>query len=328
MWSSRRKEATLAVASAALAMLCFSSVPVFLRHLTGYLDAWTVNAVRYGVSMAFWFPFVVVLDRRIRRDPDTAPRRSVWLAALVPAVPNLLGQIGWAACPYYVNATTIGFVIRVAFLFTALLGFLFIPAERRLARRPLFYIGAAATVTGVFLMYVERLGSGAAASGAEVTGLVIVVATAAAWGGYAVSVRRFLAGYPLRLAFGVICLYTALPLAGLMLVFGRYEALAALPAREWVLLPVSGLIGIAMGHVFYHRGIHGIGPVVASGVTMVGPFVTYALAAVVLTEAITPVQLAGGGVVVGGGLLLLKAKAQADRAEGARILLGTGVPSR
>ena len=53
-------------------------------------------------------------------------------------------------------------------------------------------------------------------------------------------VRRCLAGYPLRLAFGVISLYTTAGLVVLMLVFGRYGALASLPARVWVLLVVSG----------------------------------------------------------------------------------------
>jgi len=310
-----RRDTLVAVGSAVAAMLCFSSVPVFLRHLTGYLDCWTVNALRYATAAAFWLPFVVLLSRRARARPQAHPRRSIWLAALVPALPNTLGQVGWAVCPYYVDATTIGFVIRVAFLFTVLLGFAFIPAERRLARRPLFYLGAGGTAAGVFLMYAERLLAGGVRDGAEATGLVILVATAAAWGAYAVSVRRFLAGYPLRLAFGVISLYTTLPLVALMLLLGRGGALASLPLREAVLLVGSGVTGIALGHVFYHRAIHGIGPVVCSGVTMVGPFVTYALAAAFLAEAMTPLQLFGGLTVVAGGLILLKAKGQADRIE-------------
>ena len=38
-----------------------------------------------------------------------------------------------------------------------------------------FFVGTAATVTGVFLMYVERLGAEALADGAEAAGLLIVV---------------------------------------------------------------------------------------------------------------------------------------------------------
>jgi len=309
-----RSEAPVAVACAVAAMLCFSCVPVFLRHLTGYLDCWTVNAVRYGTATMFWLPFVLVLDRRMQARPKATRPRSIWLAALVPTVPNLLGQVGWATCPYYVEATTIGFVIRVSFLFTMLLGFLLIPAERPLARRPLFLAGSATTVAGIVLMYAERLGA-SHMDAREATGLVIIVATAVAWAAYAVSVRRYLARYPLRLAFGVISLYTTAGLVVLMVLLGDYGALAALPPREWALLVVSGLIGIAMGHVFYHRGIHGIGPVVTSGVTMIGPFVTYGLAAAALGEAMTPLQLLGGAAVVAGGLALILAKGQVVRAE-------------
>lgn len=309
-----RRETTIAVLCGVAAMLCFSSVPVFLRHLTAYLDAWCVNAVRYGTAAVFWFPFVVVLGRR-QRLQAARPRRSVWLAALVPAVCNLLGQIGWANSPYYIEASTIGFVIRCSFLFTLVLGLIFIPSERGLVRRRLFLVGAATSIAGVFLMYVERLAAAGAATGDEATGLAIIVGTSIGWAAYAVSVRRFLRGYPLRLAFGVVSLYTAAGLVVLMLLLGDYRQFADVSGREWVLLIGSAMLGITFGHVLYHRGIHGVGPVVASGITLVGPFFTYAVAATVLGETMTPVQLLGGLTVVAGGFALIRARAQADHDE-------------
>ena len=312
--SQGRRETTIAVGCCIAAMLCFSSVPVFLRHLTGYLDSWTVNAVRYGTSAMFWLPFVLVLTRRGRTQaPNPAPRRSIWLAALVPVAPNLIGQVGWATCPYYLDAPTIGFLIRTSFLFTALLGFIFIPAERPLGRRPLFLIGAALCMGGVFLIYVERLPAGGFGGVNDWIGLGIALGTALCWAGYAVSVRRLLHGYPLRLAFGVVSLYTAAGLVALVLLVGRYEQLALLPGREWALLIGSAFLGIAFGHVLYYRGIHGIGPVVASGAMMAGAFVTYSLAVLTLGETMPVVQLLGGAGVVIGGLALVKARAQVQR---------------
>ncbi|KKK59604.1 hypothetical protein LCGC14_3032730, partial [marine sediment metagenome] len=99
------------------AMMCFGGVPVFLKHLAKQeynLDSWTVNAVRYGVATLFWLPFVVVLGRRSRAPRAGQARRSIWVAAIVPAIPNLIGQVGWALCPYNAEATTIGFVIRTS----------------------------------------------------------------------------------------------------------------------------------------------------------------------------------------------------------------------
>ena len=307
-------------------MLCFGCVPVMLKDLTEFLDPWTVNAVRYGTAAMFWLPFVIVLGRKFKEHHTGPPRRSIWLAALVPAAVNTLGQIGWALCPYYVGATTIGFVIRVSFLFTAVLALLVFPSERLLARRPLFYVGATVSIAGVALMYVQRLG-GDSRDASQTLGLVILVVTSLGWAGYVVCARRFLAGYPVRLAIGVLCLYTTAALVVVMLlswVLARYgwpaqlpiaqpQRLADLPPARWAVLIGSAIVGVAFGHIFYLRGVHGIGPVVANGITLVGPFWTYLIAMYFLGETMTGLQVVGGLTVVAGGLALIKAKARADR---------------
>jgi hypothetical protein len=52
--SQSRSETTVAVGCCLAATMCFSSAPVFLWYLTGYLDSWTVNAVRYGTAALRW----------------------------------------------------------------------------------------------------------------------------------------------------------------------------------------------------------------------------------------------------------------------------------
>jgi len=304
------------------AMLCFGSVPVFLRYFTGWLDPFTVNGVRYATAAVFWLPTVIFLHRRRSRATDgpggagERAGRSVWRDALIPTVVNLAGQVGWGLSPYFVQATTIGFVIRSSFLFTVLLGFLFIPRERLLAKKPLFVLGAAACIGGVVVMFLQRLSGTAPAPtvwggglGGRVLGMGILVATALCWGAYAVSIRRCMGGYPLRLAFGVISLYTAGGLVVLMLIFGQYRRLAELSPRMWGLLIASAFVGIAFAHILYYRGIHGLGPVVASGITMASPFVTYLFAVAFLGERLTAGQFAGGLAVVAGGVLLVGARA-------------------
>ncbi len=310
----------MSVASAVGATLCFSAIPVFLRYFAGSehrLDLWTVNAVRYVTAAVFWLPFVLVLGRKFKPVALQPARRSIWVAAAVPALVNLAGQIGWAAAPYFIDAPTIGFVIRTSFLFTIVLGFIFVQPERALARTPLFYLGAATCIAGTLVMFVGQLGDDSLSS-RRLAGLGIIVWTALCWGAYAVSVRRLLTGYPFRLAFGVVSIYTALAILVLMLVLGDYSQLACLPSKVWVLLVVSGFIGIALGHVLLYRGIHEIGPVITSGVQMAAPFVTCSLAAVFLVnETLTGRQLAGGILVVAGGLLLVKAEVKVG---------GRGVP--
>jgi len=300
-----------AIACLVGAMLCYSAVPIFLRFFikNEAMDPWAVNALRYSMGALFWAPAVLVLTRRRKAEDGPAPSRSVWRDALVPSAVNLVGQSFYGVSPAYVSAPTIGFVIRLSFLFTLLFGFLFIAEERRLARRPAFLAGAMLCVAGLVTMFVERL---AAEGTASVTGLLILLVSTLGWGGYAVAVRKRMAGYPVRLSFGVISLYTWAGLVVLSHLFGRPASLGCLSAGLWAALIVSGLIGVTFSHVMYYRGIHRLGPVVSSGVLMATPFITYAGAAVLLGEVLTRTQLLGGIAVVAGGVSLVMARGQVE----------------
>lgn len=302
-----------ALACVAVATCCFATIPIFLRSFTDNLNAWTVNGVRYSVAALFWLPYVLLSMRRMRRPGAEAIRhyRNVWRDAIVPAAANLAGQICWGLCPYYNDAATIGFGIRLSFLFTIVFGFALIPEERRLARSPSFLVGAAIGIGGVLMMFAERLADQRPGS---LTGLAILVATTILWGVYGVTVRRNMGGYPMRLAFGVISLYTAAGLVVAMLVLGDYQKLPRLEAVNWMLLVVSAFLGIAFGHVLMYRGIHGLGPVVTSGMQLAAPFLTFLLAATILNESMTVVQFIGGLAVVVCGALLVKARTRSDAA--------------
>jgi drug/metabolite transporter (DMT)-like permease len=292
-------------------MLSFGIIPIFLRYFAGAdLDAWTVNGVRYSVGALFWLPFLLLLERQ--PGPETAAEgagRRLWRDALVPSVVNVVGQAGFGLSPYYVSASTIGFVLRLSFLFTIVFGFAVLAEERLLARRPTFWSGAAMSLGGVVVMFLDKLQGGSPDS---LTGLVILFVTALAWGGYSVSVRHYMARYPARQSFGAISIYTSVALVLLMLWRGRVGALASIGAGLWINLMVSALIGIAFGHVLYYRGIHRLGPVVASGIMLVTPFVTHLFAAVFLGERLSGVEWTGGLVVVVGGGLLVAARGQIE----------------
>ncbi|MFW6161684.1 MAG: DMT family transporter [Planctomycetota bacterium] len=310
-------------------VLSWGLVPVFIRYFTGFLDAWTVNVVRYSAGALFWLPYVVWFHRRLKTHGGPRAGRSVWLAALVPTAVNAVGQTGYALSPYFVSASVIGFGLRMSFVFTLLFGFVFIAEERRLGRRPVFWLGAALCLGGVVLMFLDSLLEGGRAS---LIGMLLLVGTTFAWGGYAVSVRTWMAPYPIRLSFGVISLYTTAVLVVLALVMPEIPAHPVADASPadgllwrarvlgrqspslWVALVGSGLLDIAFGHVMYYRGIHRFGPVVAGGVILVTPLVTYSAASLTLGETMAWTQWLGGALVLGGGGLLLVARSQLERA--------------
>ncbi len=333
------KETTIATACVACSIFTYGSVPIFLRFFKDYLDAWTVNAVRYTVAALLLLPFVLILMRRpdvkkhaaarlssppfdrlraalinVEGPKSGAGAKSIWRAAMVPSVINIIGQVGWALSPYYqVEAATMGFTTRSSFLFTVLLGFLLIPAERLLAKKPLFLIGAAVCICGLAIMFLQKMLTGGQSS---LTGMGILLATAVFWGAYAVSIRLCLGGFPLRLSFGVVSLYTAGALLALMFIFGDYSALGGLGDKTikiWLLLAASGVVGMIFSHLLYYRGIHGIGPVISTGMLMATPFLTYIGAWIFLGEKMTRIQMLGGVVIVVGGALLVGSKARIER---------------
>jgi len=287
----------------------FGVIPIFLKHFTRYLDAWTVNGVRYSAGAVFWLPFLLVLERHPAGAGAVGGPRNVWRDAVVPSIVNVIGQACFGLAAYYVMASTVGFVIRLSFLFTISFGFLVLAEERLLARKPVFWSGAAVSIVGVLAMFFCEFQGGDEDSW---TGAAIIVAAAVAWGGYAVAVRRYMAAYPARQSFGVISIYSSAALVAMMFSFGKFEDLLRLTPGLWISLLVSALIGIAFGHVLYYRGIHRLGPVVANGVTLLTPFVTYLAAALILDERLSGVELSGGLLVVVGGGLLVFARGQVE----------------
>lgn len=289
----------LHVAAMLGAILCWSSVPLFLKHFTADFDAWTVNGVRYGVAAALLMPAWLAAARGRRR----AGGRSIWIAALVPSAVNTVGQVGWAVAPYYIDASFMGFGIRSAFFFTLLGSLLFLPEERPLLRAPAFWLGAALCVAGLGGLF-----AGSFRGQVSAAGTVILLATAMVWGFYGVSVRAFMREYPSHHSFGVICLYTAAALLVLMAVLGRPDRLPGTPPATVALLVISAVIGIAMAHILMYFSIRRLGPVIMGGAEFMTPFLTFAGAALLFGERLTAPQWLGGCAVIAGSLILLRAR--------------------
>jgi len=267
-------------------------MPVILKYFTDYIDGWTANGVRYGFAALLFVPVLLLRRKRIPGG------RSIWKAAIVPSLINIIGQICWAWSPYYNDATVISFVVRCAFPFSILFGFWFLHRERALARSPGFWLGAAGTVLGVILMYAGSLSHG----GSSPFGLFLVLGASACWGLYSVSVGYYMGGFPSVLAFSVICVYTAPGLVALMLVFGEYGSLAELSVFRWSMLLLSGLMGISIGHVLMYKIIKVLGPIAMEAGHSLVPLGSLIFAAAFLGERMTGNQWVGGVLLIAGSL--------------------------
>lgn len=298
--STARRSMLTAILSLAAAIFFWSSVPLLLKFFTHRLDAWTVNGLRYTFAALFWLPYVL---RHVREVP---PGRNIWKDALPPALIHLVGQVLFGLTPYFNDATVINFVSRSSFLFTTLLGFALLPEERPLARRPLFWVGFGGTAAGLLALYFGGLGT----TSTSAAGMLLLVVTASCWGFYSVLVRKFMHGYSPRVSFGVISLYAAPGLLALMFGIGNWKPVLDLSLGLWVLIWMSAVAGIALGHVLFYRAIHTLGPIASEGSLLFIPFATAILAHGLLGERMGRLQWIGGLVLVASCLFLVAAKAQ------------------
>lgn len=93
-------------------ILSWAAVPVLLRILTGSIDAWTANGVRYPLGTVLYLPIFIVAWRTGELNRDMLRR------CLVPSLLALGGQVLWGLTPYYLPAGTIGFLLRFSLVFS------------------------------------------------------------------------------------------------------------------------------------------------------------------------------------------------------------------
>ncbi len=279
----------------AAALLCWCVVPLMLRYLTASVpDGWTSNAVRYPLSAALYLPWLVAAAR------DRANRR-LWALAVIPTLPNIVGQTCWAWSPYYIDPGLLMFIVRVSVVFAIIGAVILFPDERRLLRSGHFWTGLAMNVTG-FLTVVLRACPGT--GGVTVMGVLIALGCAVFWGAYVCSVRATIAGMnPLR-AFAIVSLYTSIGCLALA-PLGRPSSLLKLNGFDAGILLLSAAIGIAAAHGLYYIAVQRLGASIPSTITTLTPFITAAGSSFLFHEILSWEQWAGGVLAAIGSALVI-----------------------
>ncbi|MEI6473984.1 MAG: DMT family transporter [Planctomycetota bacterium] len=287
-------------------LVCWSTVPLFVRHLAGYIDHWTNNGWRYGASALFWLPAVVwALSRGILP-------RTIWRAALIPAVANTVAQVAFTAAHSYVNPGLLTFGLRMQLVAVAIGAYLLFPAERATIASARYLGGLGLLICGVAGVL---LGGGNILDGTSAIGVLLAVFAGFGYGMYGLAVRKFMYGYHPVFAFGVIALYTGGTLVVGMLAFGRGHGAEVfdLGSNELWSLGLSAFFGIAIGHVLYYTAIDRMGVATTAGVLQLQPFIVSAFSAVFFGEVLSGKQWGAGVVAIVGAGLVLSAQKAAER---------------
>ena len=276
----------------------WSAVPLFLKHFSHSIDVWTSNGWRYGFSALIWAPLLVAHALRKRLPP------GLWRAALVPAAFNAIGQVAFAWAHYKIDPGLLTFGLRLQIIFVACGAALLFPAERALIRTPAFLAGLGLVFAGTLGTVLMGEGFGESAT---TFGIVLAVFSGAMFACYGLSVRYFMQGIPPMTAFATISQYTAAAMVVLMVVLGDRAGAGALdlPGDQFLLLLLSSVIGIALGHVFYYIAIARLGVAVSSGVIQLQPFAVGIASTILFHEVLKPAQWASGVLAVAGAVTIL-----------------------
>jgi drug/metabolite transporter (DMT)-like permease len=290
---------------ACLGALSFWSLgPIFIKYLTGYVDSWTQNLLRYSVACLFWLPFLVLSIKTKRLD------HKVWRRALIPGMANILMQSLYAAAFYYIGPAFMVLQMKTNIIWIGGFSLIFFSEERALVRSKRFWIGLTLSVVGLIgVMYHEV----ELAEARIITGIIVAQAAAFMWGVYTISVKIAFSDIDSRSGFSVISIYTVAGLAVSALLFGKVETAVQMGAWQWACAVISGVTAIALAHTLYYAAMRRIGATIPSLVILAQPFIVLAISYVVFGESMNIFQLLFGIVLLIGSALAMWAQQHLKR---------------
>lgn len=288
----------IGAATIILTLIGWSSIPLFLKHFTHVIDAWTANGWRYTFSALIWLPVLILGARRKSLPP------GLWKAALWPSLFNTVAQVCFALAIYDVDPGLMTFSLRIHIVFVTVGAAIFFAAERRVIRTPWFLVGVALVflgAAGTIALKPDGIGSG------TIRGIALSIASGFLYACYSLAVRQTMHGVNPLQAFAAISQYTAIGVLIPMFIWGKNAGADALnlSAGQMTMLLASALIGIGIGHTLYYVSMARLGLAVSAGVVQLQPVLVSAASFFIFGEVLTLWQwIAGAVAIVGAGLIL------------------------
>ena len=280
-------------------LICWSVGPIFIKFLTGHLDVWTQNLLRYSTACLFWLPFLLFAVRKKRID------NRVWRRAVLPAAANTIMQSFWAGAFYYINPAFMVLLMKSSIIWIAAFSLVFFAQERGLVKSKRFWLGLVLCVIGVVGV---TLFKGDFAATETITGIVIALAAAFMFGVYTVSAKIAFRDIDSRNSFSVVTIYTVAGLCILALIFGKPADCVEIGLWPWACVVISALVSIAFSHVLYYAALKRIGATIPSLVLLSSPFIVLAISSVVFGESLNGPQWLFGVVLLVGSALAIWAQ--------------------
>lgn len=289
-------------------VIIWSTPSLFQFYLNRSYDPWAQNFYRYAVGFLAVLPFVLY---RFRQSGPRLDAR-LFLACLVPALPNVVHQITQTVALFHMGPGVYAIFGRSTVIFTALLALIFFPEERWIIRQWQFQVGTILGLLGA--VGVVGFQEGWQAGAVPLRGLAIAFTASFCWALYSVLVKRPSAQLgPIR-SFGVISFITTALLLPLTLAFGKIDTPLHVDARVNIILIISAVICISLAHVLYYVAIRTVGVALSQTLQLLCPAGALALSAFFFGERLTHAQIWSAALLLLGAFLAMKVKTTPDPA--------------
>ena len=292
-------------------MLCWSISPILIRYVKDYFSVSFQNFFRFAVSiLVMWSFTLITIGRRdtaaaIRGIQNPIPK----LACI--ALCNFAHQLFLIKGVYLLLPGLVTIVEESTIIFAVALAFIFIPDERRLITNPCFIAGLVLAVAGVILTALPEITSSTeSASSDPVLGVLFVLVSSLAWALFSLMIRLWLPSTPAPISSSLIfsLVVPFFLISNLIGAAGGSPGIlqAGVPVSAWLLLSISGVIGIGLGYSFYYQAIKGLGVTLASSMGLIIPLISMMVSYFVFGETLSAVQAAGTAALLAGCFLIIR----------------------
>jgi drug/metabolite transporter (DMT)-like permease len=284
------------------AVLCWSIAPVLIHYVKDWYPVLFQNFFRYLISLiVLWALCLTSLKgRMLSRNIYMAKRLLPYLAVI--AIVNYIFQTSFTWGLYLVLPGVGTLVEQTGIIFNVLMAALFFADERRTLRNPVFVGGMVFAALGAILIIVgaEQFGQ------FEFNfGIILITICAASWAIMGAMIRKFV--YRLTPIFATATIFSMVTPLFLIthFVVDGFHPISA-PPVIWLLIVISGFVGIGMGHTLYYSAIPVLGLATSAGLNLLIPFLAGLFSYIVFGETFTALQFAGGGALIVGCYLVIR----------------------
>ena len=282
-------------------VLIWSTPSLFMFYLNRFYDPYAQNFYRYSVACLAVLPFVFII-----RERHTVLDRSLFLACLIPALPNVVHQITQVVALFHMGPGVFAIFMRSTVIMTAVLALIFFPEERGVIRQWQFQVGTLLGLAGaVGVLWFQP---GQTSGHISLAGFMIAFAAALCWSLYGVLVKRPSAELGTIRSFAVISLITSVLLLPLTLAYGNIATPLEAGAKVNLIMVISAVTCISITHLLYYIAIRELGVALSQTLQLLCPLLALGLSAWIFGEQLTTPQIWSAAILLLGAFLAMRVK--------------------